>query len=57
MISVEIPVLHGRYLNEVFESIRAQTFQDYEVVVVNSSQKGGVSNLIKEYWFNQLRKT
>ena len=47
MISIEIPILHGKYLNGVFESIRIQTFQDYEVVVVNSSQKGEVLDLIK----------
>ena len=56
MISIEIPVLHGKYLNEVFESIRIQTFQDYEVVVVNSSQKGEVSDLIKQYGFKEVRE-
>ena len=56
MISIEIPVLHGRYLNKVFESIRTQTFQDYEVVVVNSSPKGEVSDLIRQYGFKEVRK-
>ena len=56
MISVEIPVLHGRYLNEVFESIRVQTFQDYEVVVVNSLQTSEVTDLIKQYGFKEVRE-
>ena len=56
MISIEIPVLHARHLSEVFESIRAQTFQDYEVIVVNSSPKGEVSDLIQEYGFKEVRK-
>ena len=55
MFSIQIPSLHGKYLREVFESIRLQTFQDYEVVVVNS---GGdeISDLIREYGFNEVRK-
>jgi len=55
VFSIQIPVLHGKYLREVFESIRLQTFQDYEVVVVNS---GGdeISDLIREYGFKEVRK-
>ena len=56
MISIEIPVLHGKYLTEVFESIRIQTFQDYEVVVVNSSQTSEVTDLIKQYGFKEVRE-
>mgnify|MGYP001770702175 CR=1 FL=1 len=51
-----MPVLHGKYLSEVFESIRAQTFQDYKVIVVNSSSKGEISDLIRQYGFKEIRE-
>lgn len=54
MFSIQIPALHGKYLREVFESIRGQTFQDYEVVVVNSG--GVVTDLVREYGFKEVRK-
>ncbi len=55
VFSIQIPTLHGEYLREVLESIRGQTFQDYEVVVVNSGG-GFISDLIHEYGFNELRR-
>lgn len=55
MFSIQIPTLHGKYLRHVFESIRSQTFQDYEVVVVNSNG-GAVSDLVQEYGFREVRK-
>ncbi|BDC17393.1 glycosyltransferase family 2 protein [Acidianus sp. HS-5] len=56
MISIEIPVLHGKYLNQLFESIRNQTFQDYEVVIVNSSSNENVSDLIQQYGFKEIKE-
>ncbi|WP_149565111.1 glycosyltransferase family 2 protein [Sulfuracidifex tepidarius] len=55
MFSIQIPVLHGKYLRDVFESIREQTFQDYEAVIVNS---GGdeTSDVIKEFGFKEVKK-
>ncbi|WP_287689614.1 glycosyltransferase family 2 protein [Metallosphaera javensis (ex Sakai et al. 2022)] len=53
MISIEIPVLHGKYLRDVFESIRSQSFQDYEVIIVNSGPPL-ISDLIKEYGFKEV---
>jgi len=55
VFSIQIPALHGKYLKEVLESIRVQTFQDYEVVVVNSGG-GQVSDLIQEYGFKEVKK-
>lgn len=54
MISIEIPVLHGKYLRNVFESIRSQSFQDYEVITVNSGSPL-ISDLIKEYGFKEIK--
>ncbi|QIW24519.1 glycosyltransferase family 2 protein [Sulfolobus sp. S-194] len=55
MFSIQIPVLHGKYLREIFESIRLQTLQDYEVIVVNSGNDS-ISDLIKEYGFKEVRR-
>ena len=34
-----MPVTHGKYLRQVLESISNQSYQDYEVIVVNSGRK------------------
>ncbi|MCW1302559.1 MAG: glycosyltransferase family 2 protein [Candidatus Rehaiarchaeum fermentans] len=54
MISIEIPVVHGKYLNEVFESIRSQTYQDFEVIITNSGSEE-ISDLIKQYGFKEVK--
>ena len=56
MYSIQIPALHGKYLREVLESIRSQSTQDYEVVVVNSGG-GEISDMIKEFGFKEIRKS
>ena len=55
MFSIQIPALNGRYLRNVLESIRSQTLQDYEVVVVNSGGEQ-ISDLVKEFGFKEVRK-
>lgn len=52
--SIEIPAVHGKYLREVLESIRQQSFQDYEVIVVNSGTEC-ISDLVKQYGFKEIR--
>ena len=37
MISIELSVVSGRYLDDLLESLRKQTFQDYELIIVNSN--------------------
>ena len=46
MISIEFSTVHGNQLYSVLESIRSQTFQDYEVIIVNSNPD--LSDTIKE---------
>jgi len=55
VFSIQIPALHGKHLREVLESIRSQSLQEYEVVVVNS---GGddISDLIREFGFREIRR-
>ena len=55
MISIEIPVTHGKYLRQVLESIRKQSYQDYEVVIVNSGSEE-LSDVIKEFGFNVINQ-
>ena len=56
MISIEIPVVHGKYLHDVLESIRSQSYQDYEVIIVNSGSDQ-ISDLIRQYGFKEIRKS
>ncbi|BAB67063.1 glycosyltransferase family 2 protein [Sulfurisphaera tokodaii] len=56
MISIEIPVLHGKYLKQLFESLRNQSFQDFEVIIVNSSSDENVSDLIRQYGFKEIKE-
>ena len=55
MISIEIPVTHGKYLRQVLESIRNQSYQDYEVIVVSSGRKE-LSDIVKEFGFKVIEK-
>ncbi|AWR96245.1 glycosyltransferase [Acidianus sulfidivorans JP7] len=55
MISIEIPVLHGKYLRHVLESIRTQTYQNYEVIIVNSGSDE-LSDIISEYGFKEIKE-
>ena len=55
MISIEIPITHGKYLRQVLESIREQTYQDYEVIVVNSGRKE-LSDMVKQFGFKLVEK-
>jgi len=55
VISIEIPITHGKYLRQVLESIRQQTYQDYEVIVVNSGRKE-LSDMVKQFGFKLVEK-
>ncbi|BFI73759.1 glycosyl transferase family 2 [Nanoarchaeota archaeon] len=55
MISIEIPILHGKYIKQLFDSIINQTFQDYEVIIINSSSNENISDIIKEYGFKEIK--
>lgn len=53
--SIEIPAVHGTYLETVFRSIESQTYQDYEVIVVNSGGEK-VSELIRRHGFREIKR-
>lgn len=50
MISIVIPVYNGeRYLAECIDSCLEQTYEDYEVVIVNDGSTDGTEQLILNY--------
>lgn len=49
MISIAIPVVHGKYFKEVLESINSQTYDKYEVIVVNDNGSNRISKIISNY--------
>ena len=49
MISIAIPVVHGKYFKEVLESISGQTYDKYEVIVVNDNGSNRISKIISNY--------
>lgn len=49
-LSVVIPHLnYGRYLKECLDSLAAQTFQDYEVVLVDGGSSDNTFQVLKDY--------
>ena len=54
MISIEFSVVNGRNLDNLLESVRTQTYQDYEIVVVTSNDKS--HDLLKQYGATVIEK-
>jgi len=54
MISITIPIVKGTYLREVLESIKSQTWKDYEIIGVNDTGNQYVSELLKEYGAKEI---
>ncbi len=52
MLSIQLSVTSGQYINEVLESFRTQTSQDFEVIVVNSNKN--YSDAIKDYGAKEI---
>lgn len=49
LISIEIPITWGKYLDEQMEALRAQSDQDFEIIVANSSDNREVKDVLKRY--------
>ena len=49
MISIEIPVTWGTHLTAVLESIRNQSFGDYEIIIVDSSNNVKTVEIANEF--------
>lgn len=49
MVSVIMPVYNGeKFLSEAIESVLAQTFSDFELIIINDGSKDNSLNIIKE---------
>ena len=49
MISIEIPVTWGTHLTAVMESIRNQSFGDYEIIIVDSSNNTKTVEIVNDF--------
>ena len=49
MISICIPVVHGKYIREVLNSIFDSKYQEFEIIVSDASVEGKVSDILSEY--------
>ena len=49
MISIEIPVIWGTHLVEVLASIRNQSFGDYEVIIIDSSNSAKTVEIANDF--------
>ena len=48
LISIVVPVYNGeRFLQDTFDSIRNQTYKNYELIVADGASKDGTMNIIK----------
>jgi len=55
-VSVIIPCYkHEQYLKEAIDSVLVQTYQDFEIVVVNDGSPGNVKKVLDEYWDPRVR--
>lgn len=49
-VSIVLPTYNGeKYIRESIESIIAQTFQDWELIIVNDCSTDGTASIIQEY--------
>ena len=49
-ISVIVPVYnYGRYLRQALESVLAQQFDDFEIIVVNDNSTDNTAEVLKEF--------
>jgi glycosyltransferase involved in cell wall biosynthesis len=55
-ISISVPIVHGTHLKECIESIFSNTFQDFELIVNDSSGSEGVYDLLRFYDIKIIRK-
>jgi len=56
LISIEIPTIDNASLRNVLESIRVQTSQNYEIIVLDSSEGFVASDTAKEYGAKVIRE-
>ena len=53
--SVTIPAYKGKYLRECIDSVLAQTFADFELVIVNDASPDDLDCIVKSYHDERIR--
>jgi len=53
--SVTVPAYKGVYLAECIESILAQTYRNYEVIIVNDASPENLNNIIEQYADSRIK--
>ncbi len=55
MISVALPVIKIRFFREALESILNQSFEDFELIIVNNGSLENVDEILKDYSDNRIK--
>lgn len=55
LVSIAIPAYKSTYLRQAIDSVLAQTFSDWELVIVNDASPEPISEIVKEYRDSRIR--
>jgi glycosyltransferase involved in cell wall biosynthesis len=53
--SILIPVYKSKYLKECIDSILMQTFNNFELIILNDDSPEDIDNIVSSYQDNRIR--
>ena len=53
--SVTIPAYKDRYLKESIDSVLAQTYQNYEIVIINDDSPYNLNSIVNQHKDSRIR--